>query len=128
MRNKKYNKNYLYILYVDEYVYYIPYGNEIIASGTDYTIDYYTVAYSKDGKKFVDVFNKKKYYIPGKFLWGNYRSIKSSIPVVSYVDSEEEFLDLSTINDIIDKYKDEHEEENEKTKKEGSKCPVLQHI
>lgn len=127
MRNRKYNKNDLYILYVDEYVYYIPYADEILASGTDYSIDYYTVAFSKDEKKFIDVFNKKKYYIPGKFLWGNYRDVKTFIPITSYVDSEDDFLDISYINDTLEKYKDEAKDKNEEIRKEKSVCLVLQH-
>lgn len=128
MRNKKYNKRDLYILYVDEYVYYIPYADEILISGTDYSIDYYTVAFSKDEKKFIDVFNKKKYYIPGKFLLGNYRDVKTFIPIKNYVDSEVDLLDLSYINEALEKYKDEVKNKNKEIRKEKSECLVLQHI
>lgn len=84
MFEKKFAVEDLYILHVSELVYFVPLDNEGVYYNDYFTKEYYTIASSRDGKNFKDVFKFDKYKKDGYVGFGVMRDIAEMIPLQSY--------------------------------------------
>lgn len=107
MFERKFNVEELYILHVSELTYYIPFDNDGIYFDDYYAQEYYTIASSKDGKTFKDIFKIAKYKSAGYVGFGLMRDIEEILPLKSYTENINGSLTRDKAAEILDSFVEE---------------------